>query len=368
MSDLHRFNGMKILAHADKLDAIAGGDWPPPTPLDWHVYPSNLCNHSCNFCMFIQNKEQEGGEQLPRDLMMRAVAEAHLNGAVLIHFSGGGEPLLNKHTLEAMRFAGALAEDGAASPAHRRLKVALSTNGTLLTPEVAQAVDYIRVSLNAGTAEQHTRTNHAGQPGHKGDFDRIYQNIADAIPSKRGDLGLAFVVDHHNWRDLVTFIQLGEGLGVDFLHIRPAFFYRPDLDAKVRAIMPEAVAECERGKRLVGPRFAARVFALSSAFDGYWTPRSYHSCKAVLTGVCLRATGDFAVCQDRTDLVFGRDPSYKGGATFAECWNSEEHRRVVSCITDEPGGELSKCPRCIWNKRNEIIEAFGDDRMRMSLV
>lgn len=27
MSDLHRFNGFKILAHADRLDRAARGEW-----------------------------------------------------------------------------------------------------------------------------------------------------------------------------------------------------------------------------------------------------------------------------------------------------------------------------------------------------
>jgi len=53
MSDYHRFNGFKILAHADKLKQIAAGEI--PYPVDLHIYPSNLCNHSCEFCLFIHN-------------------------------------------------------------------------------------------------------------------------------------------------------------------------------------------------------------------------------------------------------------------------------------------------------------------------
>ncbi len=56
-------------------------------------------------------------------------------------FEGGGEPLINKHTLEALRLANDLG-----------IKTAMSTNGRLLTPEIAASVDYLRVSLNAGTA------------------------------------------------------------------------------------------------------------------------------------------------------------------------------------------------------------------------
>ena len=44
MSQYHRFQSLKILAHANRLRAIADGD--APYPIDWHIYPSNNCNHS----------------------------------------------------------------------------------------------------------------------------------------------------------------------------------------------------------------------------------------------------------------------------------------------------------------------------------
>jgi hypothetical protein len=129
--------------------------------------------------------------------------------------------------------------------------------------------------------------------------------------------------------------------------------------------MPNAFAECERAKQDFGDKIA--IFAITEKFEGYWSPRSYDRCLAVLTGICLRATGDFAVCQDRTDLIFGTNPSYKAGASFEEVWHSEQHRAVVASIV--AGGELDKCPRCVWNKRNEIIRyVFMEDAMRLSMV
>ena len=114
------------------------------------------------------------------------------------------------------------------------------------------------------------------------------------------------------------------------------------------------------------PRSSADIFAISEKFDGYWTPRTYHACQAVHTGVCLRATGDFAVCQDRTDLTFGS--AYRDGATFEEVWHSDERASLIARIHDGAGGELSACPRCVWNKRNELIAAWERDDLRIALV
>lgn len=359
----NRFQSLKILAHADRLEAAARGE--TPYPLDWHIYPSNICDHACHFCMFIQNGEQRNFHvKLAREVLLRAVRDAARTGAVLIHFSGGGEPLLNRHTLDAMTLAQELA---AQRPAGLRtqLRVALSTNGTHLTPEVAAQVDYIRVSLNAGTAHQHRRTNHAGQPNHPGDWARILGNIADAVPARRGDIGLGFVVEHENCHDIPAFCRVAAELGVDFVHIRPGFYYDADLDAATRGVMAEAARLCALAKWELRDK-PLQIFAITEKFEGYWTPRTYDRCRAVWTGVCLRATGDFAVCQDRTDLVFGRAPSYALGASFEEVWTSDERRAVVERI--RAGGELDKCPRCVWNKRNEVIDAIERDDLRLALV
>jgi len=362
-SPFHRFQSLKILAHYDRLEAIARGEL--PYPIDWHIYPSNVCDHACQFCMFIQNGEQANFHvKLPRAVLLRAVRDAIWTDARLIHFSGGGEPLLNRHTIEAMALAQELSTARQAQGG-KPLKVALSTNGSHLTPDVAHQVDYIRVSLNAGTRAQHTQTNHAGQPGHPGDFDRIVANIRAAVPHKRQDIGLAFVVEHENYHDIPAFCALAANLGVDFVHIRPGFYYDQALDAAVRGVMREAHRLCELAKwQQRGTPL--KIFSISEKFEGYWTPRSYHACRAVWTGVCLRATGDFAVCQDRTDLTFGA--AYRDGVSFEEVWHSDEHRAIVTRIHDGEGGELGKCPRCVWNQRNLAINAIENDDLRIALV
>lgn len=350
----NRFNNAKILAHSDRLREIA--DWYTgrsdfvPYPLDWHIYPSNICNHSCDWCMFRQNNEQFiHKDQLPLQVMMRAVEDAFNTGAVLMHFSGGGEPLINKHTLAVMREAKSAG-----------LSVALSTNGSLLTPEVAETVDYIRVSLNAGTREQHDKTNHPHDSGT--DWERILVNLKESAPHKLKDLGLAFVVDVDNYMDIQPFCAVAADVGADFVHIRPAFYYDDDQDAMTKKIMQFALRESELAKQKYGDK--VQIFAINEKFDGYWSERSYDQCLAVLTGICLTATGDFAVCQDRTDLRFGSD--YLRMGDFKTIWNSKEHLDLVRSIN---GDRLDACPRCVWNNRNQIIQdGFINEEMRLDLI
>lgn len=361
--EINRFNPYKILAHADRLRLIAAGG--EPYPVDWHIFPSNVCNHKCVWCAYRQPSPDGHIEQidarviLPREILLRAVRDAARTGAVMVHFSGGGEPLINKATPEAMAIAQELG-----------LAVVLSTNGRLLTPEVARLVNHIRVSLNAGTPEQHYRTNHAGEG--KGDWHTILENIAQAEPHALQDMGLGFVVDAENYRDIYEFCKVAAGLfrksttaKQRFVHIRPAFYYDTTEDAAVRSIMPDALALCDRARRDFGD--TVDIAAITEKFEGYWTPRLYDRCLAIWTGTTLRATGDFAVCQDRTDLTFGHIPSYRKGATFEDVWHSDEHRRVVSRI--HAGAELDSCPRCVWSNRNVLLErVFKDDTIRLDLI
>lgn len=349
----NRFQALKILAYTERslLPIVQGEE---PYPIEWVVYPSNICNHACVWCMFRQNGEQfgENRKTLPRELLLRFVRDAARLGGTVVQFEGGGEPLINTHTLEALQLANTLG-----------IKTAMSTNGRLLTPEVAASVDYLRISLNAGTAEQHYRTNHAGEGA--GDWDEIIRRIGAAVPYKRGDIGLAFVIDAENYRDIPAFCALAADLGVDFVHIRPAFWYNPEEDAHVRAAMPQALKLCQLAQWTLRDS-PLQIFALTDKFTGYWTPRQYHRCRAVWTGAVLRATGDFAICKDRTDLTFGA--AYRDGIAFEAIWHSAEHRAVVARLHDEQGGELSACPRCVWGPRNLAIDAIERDDLRLALI
>lgn len=356
----NRFNPFKILVHAEKLAKIAAlrskpwQDWGElPYPIDWHIYPSNVCNHSCSWCMFRQNGEQfDRPEKLSREVLLRLVQDAHRTAASLIHFSGGGEPLLNKYTEEAMELA---ATFGVAT--------ALSTNGSLMSESIAEKVDFIRVSLNAGTKKSHDLVNHSAD-GHT-DWDNILKNIRKSVPKKKKDFGLGFVLDDKNVDDVYDFCKVGADLGVDFVHIRPAFWYDSDRNEKTRDIMKKALEETERA-RAQFETLSFKIYSITEKFDGFWTPRSYDRCMAILTGICATATADFAVCQDRTDLRFGTE--YASGKSFEEIWQSDEHKKLVSEVY-APGGKLETCPRCVWNKRNEIIEeVFVKDTIRLKVV
>jgi GTP 3',8-cyclase len=314
----NRFNPYKCLAYADKLEDIAKGNL--PYPVIWHIYPTNICNHNCSFCIM---KSEHGIATLPKEILFKAIEDANITEAKTIHFSGGGEPLLHKDIVEVINYAKKYG-----------LKVALSTNGTFLTQEIYDLVDFPRVSLNAGTKEVHEKLMGAKT------FDLIVENLRKLKDRKK--MGLAFVLTYHNVKDIISFCQLADILEVGFVHIRPA--YLKD-DGKTRAIMEEANEYVAQAKRYFQK---LDIYAMNDKFDGYWNERKYDKCRATPMNVVLKANGRFIPCQDRLDLEFG---DYKN-QTFKGIWKSEEHKILINNIN------MDICPRCVMTKTNEIIQHF----------
>lgn len=128
------------------------------------------CNLRCRYCYHEEKGNGKGPQrQMSRDVAIRAVdflferSGGH-EELVLVFF--GGEPLLN---FETIRHAAAYAREKA-SASGKRVNFAITTNGTLLTPEIVDFLEEHEVSVTVsldGFQEIHDR----------------YRRFADGRPS-----------------------------------------------------------------------------------------------------------------------------------------------------------------------------------------
>jgi MoaA/NifB/PqqE/SkfB family radical SAM enzyme len=316
----NRFNPYKALVYSDKLQKIADGEI--PYPVIWHIYPTNDCVHDCDFC--IMKEERKNPASLSRKTLLKAVKEAKRYGAKTIHFSGGGEPLMHPHLYEAIKDAKKIG-----------LKVALSTNGALLSQTILNMVDYPRISLNAGTSETHKRIMNADT------FDAIIGKIK-RLPEKLKDkIGLGFVITGDNWREVYEFCKLADSLKVNFVHIRPA--YQPEEDDKIKRIVSSVAGLADQAKKDF-PKL--NIYCVKDKFDGYWTERKYSKCRATPMNAVLKANAKFILCQDMLNTEFGDYDKQ----SFKTIWQSAEHLKRIEEV------KLKECPRCVMTKLNEFIQ------------
>lgn len=311
-NDYDRFNSWKGLKHYDKLKSLQKGEL--VNPVNWHVYPINVCPYKCDFCIMSDRVE---GARLPDSTLEKCAEDAGRLGVELVHISGGGEPLAHPYINE---FIEKLHDEG--------VKVALSTNGYYLD-RLSAPVDHLRISFNAGTTENYKQI-HGVKP------NRTIANMSRA-KNLATHFGLGYVVTPDNANEAVNVVKLAENVGAEFVHIRPA--YLPDKnDEVIKAVQSMPRIESK----------TVDVFQVSDKFAGFWDGDKY-ACRATPLHAVLAATGEFLLCQDRLDLRWG---DYNE-QSFEEIWTDPKHFELMKKAQD--------CGiRCVETGLNKMITKIDD--------
>jgi len=176
--------------------------------VSWNI--TKKCNLRCVHC-YIDAGEAEANELTTKEALdvVDQIAEV---GVPLILFTGG-EPLVRRDFFEIAQYA-----------RDRGIKLVLSTNGTLITPEVAKRlkevdVVYVGVSLDSISADFHDRFRDM-----QGSFAAALAGIKNAIEASL-DVGLRFVVTAKNIHEVRECVDFAASLGmrrITFYHLSAA--------------------------------------------------------------------------------------------------------------------------------------------------
>jgi len=118
----------------------------------WNL--TDRCNLSCTHCYSQSGPDQQTEGELTTDEALAFIDDLAAMGVPLILFSGG-EPLLRHDVWELADHAAAMG-----------IKIAISTNGTLITADIADkikksGIEYVGISLDGATAATHDRFRHS---------------------------------------------------------------------------------------------------------------------------------------------------------------------------------------------------------------
>lgn len=351
--DYNRFQKFKILKHSEKINQIIAGKI--PYPVEWVVYPSNICGYRCGHCIMAK-EQQDHRQMLSKSAMMRIPLDAKEFGIKTVIFSGGGDPLLNPHTLESARRC---KENG--------IFTGLNNQGYLLDDPTP--FNFIRYSVDAATASTYQDIHRVP----KGDgWERVCKNIENhARLRKEGhkiEMGLAFLITPINWQETAMFCEWAQQYEPDFIHIRPAYLDADYLDKEYPGggiqLKDKLIPNLRELSKELHEKYD-NVFFKINTFEGYWTPKLYNKCRSNSLMAVTSGDGAFLICQDRG--IMKEENYLRWGnyniQTFNEIWSGEEHKKVMESI------DLDKCPRCVENSMNEIIQyGFVEDQMKMDLI
>jgi len=314
------FSAHKILNHFERLQAIARGALAYPVTVE--IDPSNVCNHRCHWCV---STEAHDGNLLPVEIFRGLLDQLRPLDVRSIVLKGGGEPSVHPQFIELLDIA---RQSG--------LDVGLITNGSMprkgSVEKVLETCQWVRVSLDSATPQTH-RAIHGTL-----DFPRIIENIRKLVANPgRTLVGLNFVAEPRNYREMVEFAEMGRRLGVGYVCIRCVFDPSNPLPVETRDEMRDLA---RHAKRLETASF--RVF-LGNFTDRYLDadPRSLPPQKCLGPNLVGIVGGDgevYACCFLRGNRQFSFGSIHE--QSFDEIWKSERRQQVMQAVYEGRCGRV----------------------------
>ena len=176
-------NRLKLLAHPDRLLGIQTGDFAPPVLVD--IDPvDGVCNLDCEWCCQAASRASRPTKFMSEETMRRLGPFSRDWGVKSWRIAGDSEPLLNKNINTLI-----------ASGAEAGIDMGLITNGVYLeriTPESLERLDWLGVSLDAGTPETWSRLKKSPAENFE-KIQRAYEILID--PDKRREYDDTGTVD-----------------------------------------------------------------------------------------------------------------------------------------------------------------------------
>ena len=345
-------NPLKIFHHSDRIQELhATGD---TRPIHMTIGLTNYCNHKCPWCYINWN---QSGAQSKRsgakgsvkkainadERLTEAIAEAKEMGLKAVTIVGDGEPTLHIRFLEMFEGIAALGLD-----------IGIFTNMSIRKPKVIESLArncfFVRCSIDAASAEVH-----AGSHGAE-DFDLVISNLK-ALLRIRGKrkypiVGVQFVTNQWNWRQLPEGAKFYRDIGVDYLTIKPA--YKNELNPshpENELVLEEVVPLMREAQSYTTDTY--KVYAKYPQFEEvleYKTNdgRYYKKCQATPLSPYLDEDGNVEMCGNLKGQGFTMGNIYD--SSFQDIWNSRERQGCLNRI------DLSKCPAgCKLDPLNKVL-------------
>lgn len=325
------FNNLRVLRWSERIEKLVKGEICDPVTVSFDF--SNICNHNCEFCAWIHYKKEipEMMTEETFDKVCWEMGNLDIKGCELC---GGGEGLVNPHALDFIK------------KLHKKYEVFLVTNGSLLTREIAENCNTVRVSLDAGTKETHNKMHGSN------DFDKIVQNISDIVGVTK--VGIATLIHPDNVMELRKIVSLGLTLGVDYMLFRPCIAEYEGVKAGFTTyqFLNDYAEIIENFTKSV--EYLDNVYVSWSKYQpmGF----KFEKCRALTLNPLVAPNGRIYVCCERRNVGPYLD-------SFTE-WGSEKHKQMIEGLPN------NLCPqKCKYSKYNDVIEdMFINDKYGANII
>ena len=334
-----------MFAHKDRVAQWleTGVSRPVTVELDM----TNVCNQKCPHCFgYWPEKDQA---KICLEEAKAILGQLKDSGARGVTFTGGGDPLVNPATPDAVEHARSLGLD-----------VGFITNAQRLKPETAdilvRSCVWIRVSLDAATPEIFQLTHGMGAA----QFETVLGNVRNLVARKKAldsrvTLGLGFLTAPKTRADVYGFARLGKELGVDYGQYRPLLRRQGEADLDYSdASLLEEMLRAKRDFETPSYRVLCSEHKYRLIAQGK-LERSYRKCYGQNFAAVVSADRKMYVCCHMRGVE-----KYEIGDlnqnTVSEVWDSEKRRAVADSV------DFADCPPlCRCDSFNEILGQLKDE-------
>lgn len=317
--DQYRLDSHKLMYHVARVH-----DWLENRliyPIYLEVSPSGACNHRCTFCA----KDFMGYRKvfLKTESFLERLREMGALGIKSIMYAGEGEPFLHpdidRIVIETRR---------------QGIDVAFTTNGVLLDANLARTVlphcEWIKVSINAGSAETYGRV-HRTDPA---DFQTVLDNIAEAVrirkeQQSRCTIGMQILLLPENRGEVVQLARVAREIGADYLVIKPYSQHLKSRTERYKDILYQDFPDlAEELSALDTEDFSAILRARTMQKWDQRHHRGYDHCQALPFWAYVDARGNVWGCSS-----FLLEEQFRYGnlcdQSFRDIWEGEKRRRLL---------------------------------------
>jgi MoaA/NifB/PqqE/SkfB family radical SAM enzyme len=357
----------KIFSHLDRVQELKeSGD---TRPVHITLGLTNFCNHKCPWCYI--NWTQAGASAkrsgnytpeatkpkiLATERLIQALAEAKDLGLKAVTIVGDGEPTLHPKFIAYLQ---AIKDLG--------LDIGIFSNLSFADKKIVEALCencfFVRGSIDACTKETHKITHGSD------DFDKVISNLKTIITYrnqsrlKRPVVGVQYVVNQFNYRQVADAAKFYKDLGVDYMSIKPAYKNKLNPDHPENEIdLKETFALMQRAEQEQTETF--KVYAKYPQFlavvgQGTNDAKYYKKCYATPLSPYLDEDGNLEMCGNLKGRGFTMGNVIE--RSFGEIWKSAQRRACLDRI------DLFQCPAgCKLDPLNKVLwDAFHPDIERV---